>query len=66
MGKWLCNAPPILLFEIFFTYIFFEVLDDDFEIPHLFEEFLVVTSTLQGVSGLDEARHAVEDPELSA
>lgn len=65
MGKHFCNAPPILLFEVFFSYIFFEVLDDDFEIPHLFEEFLVVAAALQRVSASDEARHAVEDPELS-
>jgi hypothetical protein len=54
-----------LFFEVFFANIFFEVLDNDFEIAHLFQEFLMVASALEGVSGSDEGGHAVEDPELS-
>jgi hypothetical protein len=53
------------LFKIIFTVIFFEVLDYDFKVPHLFQQLLVMASALQRVPAADEGRHAVEDSELS-
>lgn len=59
------SMEQALLPEVLVTKVFFEDVDDLFDLTELFNKFLMVRSALKGISGDDEVSHNIEDPAVS-
>lgn len=44
--------------------VFFEDVDDIFDLHELLNKFLMMRATLERISGADELSHAVKDPKI--